>query len=196
MENRELNISKLEIGDVILEYTPFNKRKLVAYLSAGIRLITSSYYNHTLYVSGRKDGQVQIQESVEKGVEIVPDIRKRLEGRDILILKLQTPLDLDEKREWSRIAKNLDKVKYDYWGTLFFQLVYWLTKRWFGGIWLGPKDTSETSVKYCSEAWGFLVYSVRKYIRKPWKLAPAHITNLNFLYPYYSSDNCKLSDDD
>lgn len=174
----KINIQNLEVGDIILEHTNFNpKEDYVSILSALIRFFTNNYWNHAKYVVETKKG-LKIQEALAQGI-VERDIEEALKGRDILIMKPIIELSKDEKILYSKYAKRLKGVKYDYFGTLFFQLI----KQVFG-IWLGSRDVKLETPKYCSEAPMTLHHLVRGIIKKPWGYSPADIRNDNYFKPF------------
>jgi hypothetical protein len=171
---------KLEVGDVILEHTNFNpKEDVVSILSALIRFFTRNYWNHAKYVV-ESNGKIMIQEALAKGIVERTPI-EALKERDILVMKPVTPLTESEKRYYSLLAEELKGVKYDYFGTMFFQLIKQLT-----GLWLGSRDIRLDTPKYCSEAPMTLHRKVRHVIKKCWGYSPADIRNENYFKPVWA----------
>lgn len=167
-----------EVGDVILTHTKFNpKEDRVSILSALIRFFTNNYWNHAKYVVQVGD-ELKIQEALAHGI-VERSIEEALDGKDILIMKPVVKLTRGEKALYSKYAKRLKGVKYDYFGTLFFQLIKQLT-----GIWIGSRDLKLETPKYCSEAPITLHHFVRGIIKKPFGYSPADIRNDNYFYPY------------
>ena len=72
-------------------------------------------------------------------------------------------------------------VKYDYFGTMFFQLIKQLT-----GKWIGSRDVKLETPKYCSEAPMTLHHLVKGIIKKPWGYSPADIRNDNYFKPVWA----------
>ncbi len=177
---KKLDIQNLEVGDVILEHTDFNpKEDYISILSALIRFFTRNYWNHAKYVVER-DGFLMIQEALANGiVERTP--KEALLDRDILIMKPVTKLTIKEKMKYNSYALRMVGVKYDYFGTLFFQLI-----KQFTGLWLGSRDVKIFTPKYCSEAPITLHYLVKGIIKKPWGYSPADIRNDTYFKPFWA----------
>jgi len=175
------NISFLEVGDIILEHTNFNpKEDKVSILSVLIRFFTNNYWNHAKYVVLDNKGRVVIQEALAQGI-VQRTPQEALVGRDIIVMKPAQALNKVEKAYYCELAEELIGVKYDYFGTLLFQLIKQLT-----GIWLGSRDIKLNTPKYCSEAPITLHYFVKGIIKKPWGYAPSDIRNDNYFKPFWA----------
>lgn len=178
--DRILKISDLNVGDVILEHTKFNpKEDKVSILSALIRYFTKNYWNHAKYIVESKN-RLRVQEALAQGI-VERDLEDALLGRDILIMRTVTPLTKVQKSNFSSLAERLVGVKYDYLGTLFFQLIKQLTGKWYG-----TRDLSFNKAKYCSEAPMFLYYNVTGIIKKPWGYSPADIRKESYFKPIWA----------
>lgn len=170
----------LEVGDIILTHTKFNpKEDKVSILSALIRYFTNNYWNHAKYVV-RVGNELMIQEALAHGI-VERTLEDALIDRDILIMKPVTKLTRDEKSLYSKYSKRLKGVKYDYFGTMFFQLIKQLT-----GKWIGSRDVKLETPKYCSEAPMTLHHLVKGIIKKPWGYSPADIRNDNYFKPVWA----------
>lgn len=158
-------------GDIVLEKV----NKFGAWyrwvLAKGIQFFDGIYYHHALTYSGG-----YLYEAAER--VIVSDL-DRLKGSEILVLRLKTPFTEKEKLEFEKeLFKSLGK-KYDYTGTLFFQLLYILT---FRRIWLGRTGKKARRRYYCTELVADVINKVRGYFPEPWKTSPSVIMKLS---PFY-----------
>src|SRR5690606_19273196 len=103
----------------------------------------------------------------------------RLRNSEILVLRLKKPFTDNEKYHFSvKLFKSLGK-KYDYTGTLLFQLLYILT---FKRIWLGRTGKKAERRYYCTELVADAINKVRGYFPTPWKVSPSEIIKLGPLY--------------
>lgn len=124
--------SQLQTGDIVLFYSPFNWKRPMSYLSAAIRFFAAVRYNHAaVYVSNWGVGF--INEAVGRG--LVPEIAShRL--RNVSVKILRPPADYNKKEEGVARKANslLGYTRYDFAGTLWFQLLFNLfgKKKWFG----------------------------------------------------------------
>jgi len=174
----------LTIGDQIVEHTSFNKRDIVSYLSAIIRLSTDSYWNHQLWIGDiNEDGSPVLFEAIGSGVVRVPDdqTRDRLLGSDICVLTPVQPLSKAQKAMIKDYSKQVEGVKYWYLGTMFYQLMHLIF-----GVWLGRRDDDIKSAKYCSHVGMFVFNLVTGYCRKSWKQTPKMTRRENCLHPVWS----------
>jgi len=170
----------LKVGDIILTHTKFNpKEDKVSILSALIRFFTNNYWNHAKYVV-MNSNKLMIQEALSSGI-VERDLKKGLLNCDILVMRPVQELTLKEQKQYSILASQLKGVRYDYFGTLFFQLI----KQLFG-IWLGSRDVNLKTPKYCSEAPITLHHLVRGIIKKPWGYSPADIRKDNYFMPVWA----------
>lgn len=162
---------KFEDGDIILEKVNSFGAWYRWVLAKGIQFFDGIYYHHALTFSGG-----YLYEAKERVV--VSEI-ERLKGSEILVLRLQDPLTTKEKVEFEKeLFKALGK-KYDYTGTLFFQLIYILT---FRRIWLGRTGDKARKRYYCTELVADVINKVRGYFPTPWKTSPSEMIKLAPLY--------------
>lgn len=163
---------KFEDGDIILEKVTNFRAWYRWILAKGIQLADGVYYHHALTVSG---GMVyEANEKVEVSEPLV-----RLRNSEILVLRLKKPFTDNEKYHFSvKLFKSLGR-KYDYTGTLLFQLLYILT---FKRIWLGRTGKKAERRYYCTELVADAINKVRGYFPTPWKVSPSEIIKLGPLY--------------
>jgi hypothetical protein len=153
----------LENGDIILiKVNRFSRwyRWLLAKL---IQFFDRNYYHHcAIYFNGL------IHEADADGVVI--SSLERYSGDEILILRAVKPLTRQESVLLMRMAEMCLGSKYDYWGTLFFQLIYRLT-----GVWLGKTHNRANKKLFCSEHCILPYFQVRGYFPNHWKVSPGDL---------------------
>lgn len=132
--------NKLETGDILLLHIPFRWYDLRSYLSWIIRKVTKSKWNHTA-VLYKLDHVVLVVEALSKGVIATGFQRweKKHVGYSYKIFRTK-------RVEPKKTLEFSFGKKYDFWSTIFYQVIYILTKRWLGRI----DKQSETKVN-CSE---------------------------------------------
>lgn len=161
----------LQDGDIILEKVNDFGAWYRWVLAKGIQIADGVYYHHALtYSAGH------LYEANEK-VEVSG--KERLKGSEVLILRLKKPLSIEEQLKFnSELFRSVGK-KYDYTGTLLFQLLYILT---FRRIWLGRTGKKARRRYYCTELVADAINKVRGYFPQPWKVGPSTIIKLGPLY--------------
>lgn len=161
----------LQDGDIILEKVNDFGAWYRWVLAKGIQLVDGVYYHHALTYSGGL--LYEANETVEIGA------KDRLVGSEVLILRLKTPFSVEEEIKFNKeLFKSWGK-KYDYTGTLLFQLLYILT---FRRIWLGRTGKKARRRYYCTELVADAINKVRGYFPQPWKVGPSTILKLGPLY--------------
>lgn len=150
-------------GDIILvkvnEFTTWY-RWLLAKL---IQLFDRNYYHHCMiYIDGK------IHEADAKGV-VVNDFSKYAND-EILVFRPIHPLSEAELMALIYFAEQQLGKPYDYWGTMFFQLIYRLT-----GLWLGKSYGHAQAKLYCSEHCVLPYNAIRGYFHAPWKVSPGDL---------------------
>lgn len=161
----------LQDGDIILEKVNDFGAWYRWVLAKGIQVADGVYYHHALTYS---DGLLY-----EANTEVEVSNVERLKGSEVLILRLKTPFSEEEKSKYNlELYKSIGK-KYDYTGTLLFQLLYILT---FRRIWLGRTGKKARRRYYCTELVADAINKVRGYFPQPWKVGPSTILKLGPLY--------------
>lgn len=151
-----------ETGDIILvKVNKFSTwyRWLLAKL---IQVFDGVYYHHAgTIVSGL------LLEADTRVIRSSP--AARLSGDEIIVFRLKRPLDGDERYLFERLAEEALERKYDYWGTLFHQLLYILSLR---RVWIGKTGPSARRKQYCTELVVDMIHRVRGYFPRPWLTSP------------------------
>lgn len=159
-------------GDIVLEKVNDFGAWYRWVLAKGIQFFDGVYYHHALTVWNDRfyEATKEISSS---------NTFNRLKGSEVLVLRLKEPLTDKEKQLFKdEIIKSIGK-KYDYTGTLFFQLLYILT---FRKIWLGRTGNKAERRFYCTEFVADVINEVRGYFPQPWKLGPSGLLKLAPLY--------------
>lgn len=146
-------------GDIILEYTPFNWKNIWTYIPACIRFFQGLYtqglycpYNHVAIIVKIHE-QYYVFESVANGViyRRYKDFMKDTDNKNLLYLRPK--FSFDDEIVKKKALENVGK-KYDYAGTLFFQLIQQITDE---RVDLSPKDIKKQIERfYCSEFVAYL----------------------------------------
>src|SRR6187402_2761560 len=90
-----------------------------------IQFFDKTYYHHcAIYIDG------QIHEADAHGV-VVRDY-SHFKYDELCVLRLVKPIESSEIFRYRATANDLVGKKYDYWSTLFFQLIYRTTRFWLG----------------------------------------------------------------
>ena len=189
-----LDLTKLQVGDIILVHTPFNLWQPLTWLSWLIRFFTKDYYNHAAIV-GYSNSPIVIPinpfypsmytdvQSVESGV-ISDPLSTQISGCDIKIRrydKLMSPTN-DQLNQLVTRINSFRGIPYDIPGCLIFQLIKQLGNDVFPGsdIWLEQHQKDGAKRFYCSE----LVACCLK-LPNWWELSPADLDvhiNLSTIY--------------
>lgn len=134
-------------------------------LAKAIQLIDRNYYHHAgVFIEGK------IHEAEAKGV-VESDLDKHIDHQ-VCILKPIKSLTEAERRRMTFVYKQLIGKKYDYMGTLLFQLIYRLTQQ---RLWIGTTHNSATRKLYCSEHVVLGYSKVLGFFPQPWKVSPGDI---------------------
>jgi len=171
----ELDISRLQTGDIILQHDKFNIFDPATYYPLITRYATKSRYNHAGIVM-EFDGLKFVAESLINGVNI-REIEV-LQGKDIAIYRnmLYTPRIFKEEAE--EILEFLFKAegkKYDFKDALLSQGLYCISYSVFknDGLWVGSRRKNAEKTYYCSELVARAL--IRSYPNNWWKCSPADL---------------------
>lgn len=159
---------KFNTGDIALVQVREFSTWYRALLGKAIQLIDGFYHHAVAYVDGVFH---------EADTKVVERPLSYYNGDRLLILELIQPLTEAEKSLYIAIAYNQLGKKYDFWGTLFFQLIYRIT-----GIWFGPKGKAAEKKPYCSEHALTPIYYVRGYFQDKYKWSPGDIMRKGSFY--------------
>lgn len=130
------------------------------------------FYHHGGHIARGK-----IYEADTKVIRSNPE--ERLAGDNIIVLRLRKPLTEWERTLYEQISDEALGRKYDFWGTLFHQLIYVLT---FRKIWIGKTGKAARKRPYCTELAVEAIHQIRGYFQQPWKLGPSGLLKLAPLY--------------
>jgi len=162
---------RFQDGDIILEKVNDFGAWYNWVLANGIQFFDGVYYHHALIAFDN-----YLYEAQQKVVVSEPS---RLNGSEVLVLRLRDSLTDKERFLFEReLFRSLGK-KYDYTGTLFFQLLHIFC---FRRIWLGRTNKKARRRYYCTELVADLTNKVRGYFPEPWKTGPSTIMKLAPLY--------------
>jgi hypothetical protein len=146
-----INIKLIKEGDIILVHKI--KFQGISDIPAPvIRKLTKCYYNHSALVTNYLD-RLYVSEAVSNGFvptqtleEYLNDVDNNI--RDIIILRVNN----SNKQELYYNLVSIINHKYGYGTLIFTQLIYQLTKKWFGnGWWLGKSGNAAKRTVVCSE---------------------------------------------
>lgn len=159
----------LKTGDVFLETTRMNWRRLMSYLSAAIRKIGGIKYNHARALIN-ENGELYAIEAVYPEVVKTPwiDIINDDEIEAVMILRAKDVDQIDEAKYIAE-AKALVGLPYDKPALLLHQLVQQITKRIKLSIWIGRIKKKAMGMWYCYE---IVAYLRRDIFPKFWRIDP------------------------
>ena len=159
---------------------PFVWKIPMRYMSAAIRFFTRSYYNHTALLEEYEDGSRKIVEMNANGIN-----RHDYDewAQDYLIEVHRPMFDVEHGKAQTIIDLCVElKLKYDYRGTLWYQMVWSIGKainRWFGTNikWMGYTSAGKAAQRfYCSEFVGWVFNKLNSVLfAEWWRLAPDEI---------------------
>jgi hypothetical protein len=136
-----------------------------------IRLVDGCHYHHA--------------QRVFSGCLIEADTKLRISpidknaGDQILVLRLKSTLSYKELIEANVLIDKWKGEDYDYWGAMFFQLLYILSGR---RIWLGSTGSKADRKFYCTEFCASLDYHLRGYFPDHYKISPSILHQKASLY--------------
>lgn len=164
MNFQTADIVMIKVNDFTAWY-----RRVLAKL---IQFFDGVYYHHGGHVSNGR-----LYEADIRVIQSDPD--ERLAGDNIIVLRLRKPLTETERYLYEQISREAVGRKYDFWGTLFHQLVYILT---FRRIWIGKTGHAAQKKPYCTELAVEAIHEIRGYFPQPWKLGPSGLLKTAALY--------------
>jgi len=138
-------------------------------------------YNHVGIIIKDENGEFHVVESNEKGVHSTP-FKERVEGKNFMLRYIK----FNEEGLKGYTEEHTGK-KYDYWGTILHQGLFFIT-----GSWFGHSQAFAGKVFYCSELVGKLINSCDESMYKEWhKLNPRDLYISSKIYRMNSSQNQK-----
>jgi hypothetical protein len=161
-------MKRLNTGDIALVQVREFSTWYRALLGRLIQWIDCYYHHAILYVDGVFH---------EADSKVVERPLSHYNGDRLLILELIDPLTEGERRYYECIADDQLDKKYDYWGTLFFQLIYRIT-----AIWFGRKGKAAEERPFCSEHTLTPIHHVRGYFQDKYKWSPGDIMRKGSFY--------------
>ncbi len=170
---------KLEYVAVVSVHHPFVWWKPMRYICAAIRFFTKSYWNHSAILVKEKGRSDYIVEMGAKGIER----SEYVEWCEDKIIHVHKPTFKYDKQHMMLIISLLLKLKmkYDYRGTFWYQLLYSIGKfinRIFGTNikWMGFTSAGRAAQKfYCSELVAFLFHETSGFLEEWYKMSPSHL---------------------
>jgi hypothetical protein len=161
-------------GDVGLVRQHFQIWRPMSWLTAIIRLMTGSRYNHAqLFLTIQ--GELFVIEAVKSGVRMCSYERwVKKYPHDLKVIRFTDYQGLiDDGDIRLRAMEHLGKP-YDY-AALFFHQLAFQVYRWFGvDRWLGKKSLDASKHVYCSELVAY-VYDIARW----WTLTPADLDQID-----------------
>jgi len=163
-------MTNLQNGDIILVKVNTFRKWYTFLLAKLIQIFDRAYYHHcALYINGK------INEADAGGV-VVRDM-SHYKGDEICVLRLIHPITEQEGTIYLSTASEQVGKKYDFWSTLFFQLIYRVT-----GMWFGFRKTHAQSRLFCSEHCILPIHHLRGYFPKPWLISPGDLRKASGYY--------------
>lgn len=162
-------MKRLQTGDIALVQVNNFSTWYRALLGKLIQWFDRTYYHHAVLYC---DGVFH-----EADTRVVERPLSHYNGDRLYILELIDPLTDSESSYYVAIADHQLDKKYDYWGTLFFQLIYRLT-----GIWIGKKGKGAERKPFCSEHVLTPIYHVRGYFQDKYKWSPGDVCRKGAAY--------------
>lgn len=137
----------IQTGDIIIIHHYFNLFDYRTWLSALIRKKTKCDWNHVEIIQVHELGLYRPE------LEIVGGISKGFIGRALHYFIKERPMEYEIWKPKNRFtAHQLQTLiqykgkKYDYWSTLLWHGLEWITGKWYG-----PKGIAATKTGNCSE---------------------------------------------
>lgn len=153
---------KFETGDIVLvkvnDFSTWYRWLLAKF----IQFFDGVYYHHA--------GTIVNGLLYEADKKVIKRIPRHLVGDEIIVFRLKVPLSDPEKIYYEKLAEDTLGRSYDYWGTMFHQLIYILTLR---RIWIGKTKKSARKKPYCTELAVHMINQIRGYFPQPWKTGPS-----------------------
>ena len=165
MNSDDFEVRNLQTGDIVLERVKFHPDTLPGWLPPITRFVTSCYYNHAWIPVKNK-----IHNCGSKGVEV-----HSLDwgiGKEVCVLRPIHRLSQEERARYIEYADSIVGYKYDYFNTLFCQLIRYIT---FKKIWLGKKGKSAEKVLNCSEHATTPIHHVRGWFPNKYEVSPEDV---------------------
>ena len=138
---------KLQTGDIISTYTPFEWKRPVTYMAPFIRFFTGYKYTHSA-IAVEVWGNMFICEAFTSGIIIKP-LEEFPDKMQVTVSRSKKEID---KRGLSlKALSKVSRTKYDILDVFVFQIIYQITGKWYG-----KKKARKAAKKfYCSEfvAW-------------------------------------------
>lgn len=155
---------KLQTGDVISTYTPFDWKRITTYMAPFIRFFTKYKWTHTA-IAIEIWGKMFIVEAFLNGIIIKP-----LEDfPDHMKVCVSRPKkEIDKKALSIKAMSKVSRTKYGFANALLFQTIYQVTGKWYGRT----KDRHRENRFYCSE---FVAWLYQEEFPRWYKTSPAVI---------------------
>jgi len=175
----------LRSGDIIVVRNYLVLWNPISWIGALIRLFTGSPWNHAAMVV-EIWGKKYIVESMAKGVTVRPVsvwAKSNWGRRSKTVMILRYAYSFDYKKMNMIAFSKVGHTKYWFLGTLFFQAIYNVTRKW-----IGPKSEQKAGKKmYCSQFVAWVYDKMFKNFPNWYKTVPNDFTDrsLEFDLIYY-----------
>jgi len=151
-----------------------------SYLYAAVRFFTNSNWNHTALLIKDHMDEYYAVEMTTKGIKRSVDLLDWSDDKYIAIFKPKFKINMHDTEILIRLTTEL-RLKYDYRGTGWYQLVYavgkWMNRKLGTHIkWMGFTDAGRATERfYCSEYVGWVFNKASGNFRDWYKLSPEDI---------------------
>jgi hypothetical protein len=140
-----------------------------ALFARGIQFFDKSFYHHAVLWCN-----VSFHEADTKVIARELD---HYDGDNVVVLELINGLSVNEKMLYIQFCQEQLGKKYDYFGALFYQLLYRTT-----GVWIGHKGSVAERREFCSEHCLTPINKVRGYFADKYKWSPGDIFRKGGMY--------------
>lgn len=161
---------KMRDGDIILIKKNNFKNWYEKILAKGIQVFDGVYYHHA---------QMWFNGIWEANRRIECNPISTLTGHNIIVLRPNIELLSSEKDHIQFLLLKYQGQKYDYWGTLFHQVIYILSLR---RLWIGRTGRKAKKKMYCTEFVTSVMNDVRGYFPEQHKIGPHKLLQMAPLY--------------
>lgn len=171
---------KLQTGDIISTYTPFEWKRPTTYMAPFIRFFTNYKWTHTA-VAIEVWGKMFICEAYTSGIIIKP-LQEFPDGMRVTVSRPKR--DINKKELSLKMLSKVSRTKYDILDVFVFQTIYQLTGKWYGKT----KDRKAAKKFYCSE---FVAWVYDKEFPNWYKTSPEeiHRNTQDFEHVYVGDDS-------
>lgn len=155
--------------DVVLVRTKFRVKKPITAISAAIRFMTKSKYNH-VGVLVTIFNRIFVVEAAEVGIKITPYDKWASDDKYIKIRRATKRFN--RKHAAEIVISYVGHVKYDFISTLFYQAIYQISGK---KLWIGRRGHKAGKLLYCSEFVAMILNMIFGVFDDWYKIAPDDI---------------------